>query len=209
MLHDARSLGTSVVYLLDYWERAGTGPVYPHYWNKGDYDIRADLGGEPALMEGIRRLHDEGGKVIMYVEPFIVWKDSRIGKESGARWAGRYPHGHPLGLIAAPGERGQEWPIYDHCYTMVPALREWQDHVIGVAKRLVETYGADGIFLDSFGWQMNLPMRTSLDGRDRWPGEYARGVLELADRVMAAIGPTGSCWWRRRAAPWAATATPA
>jgi hypothetical protein len=210
LLEEARTLGTNVVYLWDYWEGApqsaadvtGAGPLapaHPPYFNKGDYWPRADLGGEAAFKEGIARVHALGGKVILYVEPFIIFWDSHVArfrpaagfKSQGEYLAGRYPTKPPLSLIASVDERGKEWKVYDYCHTMVPAFPDWQAHVLKVVDRLVNQYDADGIFLDSFGWQINWPMRVEALGRelDCWPLDYARGVLALADAVIKKIGP--------------------
>ena len=214
LLSEARSLGTDIVYLWDYWEgtpqvgadASGAGPLaplQPPYFNKGDYIPRADLGGEDALKEGIRRVHALGGKVVLYVEPFIIFCDSYVARfrpnpddrSQGQYLAGRYPTKWPLSVIASHDEQGREWSVYDCYHTMVPALPEWQAHVLKVVDRLVHGYGADGIFLDSFGWQMNWPMRVDYRGPeghrelDCWPVDYARGVLALADKVMQTIGP--------------------
>jgi hypothetical protein len=62
---------------------------------------------------------------------------------------------------------------------------------VAVARQLVD-YGADGIYLDSSGWQWNWPMMNSvmsLSGDRCTPWEYSRAVLELADQVRDAIGP--------------------
>jgi len=49
LLEDARAVGTDVVYLWDYWEASPFAPE-PHYFNKGDYIPRRDLGGASALL---------------------------------------------------------------------------------------------------------------------------------------------------------------
>ena len=214
LLAEAQSLGTNIVYLWDYWEGTHAGadasgagpcapPLHPPYFNKGDYIPRADLGGEDALKDGISRIHVLGGKVVLYVEPFIIFHDSYVARfrpnrgdsNQGQYLAGRYPTKPPLNVIANDDEQGKEWNVYDYCHTMVPALPEWQAHIRKVVERLVHEYGADGIFLDSFGWQMNWPMRVDYLGpsgrqeHDHRPLDYARGVLALADDVMETIGP--------------------
>lgn len=57
-------------------------------------------------------------------------------------------------------------------------------------KRLTGDYNADGIMLDSYGWQMNLPMRTDCHGvrTERWPFRWNSAVLDLMDRVRATMG---------------------
>lgn len=173
ILDDAKRVGTNVVYLWDYWEGALEGGQ-PPYWNKGDYVPRADMGGPEALKSGIARLHAQGGRVILYVEPFIVYRYSALGKKVGEQWAARDPQGK---LYA-------QYPDY---YTMPPTLAAWQEQVTSVAVRLVRDYGADGIFLDSCGWQWNWPCRTRLDDRLASPAEWNQGVLALTDRVRSAI----------------------
>ena len=54
-------------------------------------------------------------------------------------------------------------------------------------ERLVRDYGADGIFLDSWAWQMNRPMQTEAEHVLYTPKQYSQGVLAIADRVRAAI----------------------
>ena len=173
LLEEARMLGTNVVYLFDYWEGTDAGGHGP-YFNKGDYFLRSDLGGEAAFIDGVRALHDAGGRIIVYVEPFIVYHHSEIGRAKGESWTGRWPNGDP------------HTPYADN-WTMVAPFGPWQEHLVSVCERLVCHCGVDGIFLDSYGWRMNYPMRTNEGDRFYTPIAHARGVLQLTDRVRAAI----------------------
>jgi hypothetical protein len=69
--------------------------------------------------------------------------------------------------------------VYEFNHTMVPTLRNWQIHLEKVVDRLANGCGADGIFLDSYGWQMNYPMyvKTLNEEQQLWPVDYAAGVL--------------------------------
>ena len=145
--------------------------------------------------------------MIVYVEPFIIWVDSHVArtrpdpnhpKDQGEYLAGRYPNKAPLDILAPdrlhgvpPNREADEWQIYGQYYhTMVPALPDWQTHVAKVVDRLANGYGVDGVFLDSFGWQMNYPMyvKTLTTELQCWPVDYARGVLTLTDLVRSKIG---------------------
>ena len=172
LLKEARELGTDVVYLWNYWEKANQGePDY--YANKGDYIPRSDMGSVADFKEGIAAVRSAGGKVILYVEPFIIYSHSNLGQTYGGRW----------------DDTRNNPPFYgDRNFTMI-APRPWQDYMVAVALRLTHDYGADGIFLDSSGWQWNWPMQNSEMDHPCTPWEYSRGVLELADRVRDAIGP--------------------
>lgn len=173
LFEEAQELGTKVVYLWNYWEKASDGPT-DYYANKGDYIPREDMGGVAAFKEGIAAIHGQGGRVILYVEPFIIYCQSNIGRSFGESW----------------DDTRINPPFYgDKNFAMIAPFRPWQDYVLAVALRLVHEYGADGIFLDSWGWQWNWPLQNSEMGRPCTPWEYSRGVLELADRVRDVIGP--------------------
>lgn len=173
LLDEAMRLGTNILYLWDYWEGTTEGGR-PPYWNKGDYTPRRDLGGDIALKKGIRRIHEKGGRVILYLEPFIIFEDSQIGKTKGSAWAGR----------TADGVIYHQYP---QNYSMVPCFSPWQNYIVATATRLVRDFDADGIFLDSWGWQMNWEMKTAEEGTVYSLLEYNRGVLELARRVRQSI----------------------
>jgi hypothetical protein len=239
--NEAQELGTNVIYLWDYWRRPT--PVHPEerhqihqrqpdlaYWNKGDYVPRPDLGTEEDFKQAIAEVHEKGGRVILYVEPFIidvdsdvarVWKpawavhdfpsncapDQSWPKKQGEHLAGRFPADPPLHVIAPPHEAGWCWKIYyPYYHTMVPDLAEWQAHLLAVVRRLTHDYNVDGIMLDSYGWQMNLPMRTETLGVviERWPFRWNAAVLDLMDRIRDVMGsnkvllvetPSGPVGW--------------
>ncbi len=173
LLEEALQLGTNIVYLWDYWEGTPQGGR-PPYWNKGDYIPRADLGGPVAFKNGIRQVHERGGRIILYVEPFIIFRYSQCGQENGPPWAGR----------DATGEIYHQYP---QNYSMVSCFRPWQKFIVEKARTLVDDFGADGIYLDSWGWQLNWPMKTAAEGVFYSPLQYSRGVLELAKEVRQAV----------------------
>ncbi len=78
LLDEARKLGGNCIYLVSYWA--------PDYENKGDYEIRTDLGGGAAFKKGVDVVHAKGGHVIVYLEAFIVTRTSNVGRRWGARW---------------------------------------------------------------------------------------------------------------------------
>ncbi len=172
LLQEAQSLGTNIVYLWDYWQGTPEGGR-PQYWNKGDYIPRADLGGAAALKEGIRALHERGGRIIVYVESFILFAYSHIGAEKGDEWAARRAD-------------NSLYDQYPQNYSLPQWLPAWQDYLATITERLVREFDVDGIFLDSLGWQMNWPAKTKQSALHS-PADYSRGVLTIADRVREAI----------------------
>ena len=172
LLQEAQSLGTNIVYLWDYWQGTPEGGR-PQYWNKGDYIPRVDLGGAEALKDGIRALHERGGRIIVYVESFILFAYSHIGVEKGEEWAARRPD-------------NSLYDQYPQNYSLPQWLPAWQDYLASVTERLVREFDVDGIFLDSLGWQMNWPAKTKQSVLHS-SADYSRGVLTIADRVREAI----------------------
>ena len=172
LLGEAQCLGTNIVYLTDYWEGTDQGND-PWWWNKGDFQPRADLGGRDAFIEGINAIQRAGGRVILYLEPFVTYRLSNIAQNAGADWVGLDDSNVAL-------------EEYTRGYSMVAPLDQWRRYVAQTAVRLVGEYGADGVFLDSYAWQMNRPMRCKAGGSYS-ALDYTRGVLDLTQAVRDAI----------------------
>jgi hypothetical protein len=174
LLDQARSLGTSTIYLVDWFEgKPGARPF--NYWmNKGDYIPRLDMGGAAALKDGISALHAKGGRVILYVEGFIINKDSNVGATHGAQWSIMGPNGPP------------EQP-YPGTWKPCPGVEGWLAYVEGVARR-IGGCGADGIFFDSQGFQQGWKCMSRKHGHP--PGDpevFNNGCANLVRRARAAL----------------------
>lgn len=184
VLAEAQAYGTDLILMVHYYQKAAfsqeelesipdAGPK-SHYWNKGDYIIRKDLGGEEAFREGIRKVHEGGGRVLVYVEPYIILQYSEIGRTLGEQWAAR----------SVNGEMDQSYP---YNWTMLPAFAQWRDYIVGICERLVREYDVDGIYLDSLGWQWNHVHWTMAEARLYTPEEYNRGFVLLTDAIRDGI----------------------
>jgi hypothetical protein len=171
LLDEAKSLGTNIVYLFDYWEGVKEGGM-PAYWNKGDYIPRQDLGGEKALQDGISKIHQANGRIILYLEPYIIYYYSSIGKAKGEEWAGRN----------ATGKLDPRWP--DN-YEMVACFPPWQQYLVKLARKVVGDWDADGVYLDSLGWELNWP--SHMLHANYSPKQYSEGVLQMTDEVRKSI----------------------
>jgi Tachylectin/Domain of unknown function (DUF6259) len=192
LLGEAQSLGTNVLYLVDYWDlplECQQQPPAPPYFNKGDYEPRSDLGGPTAFVDGIKEVHRLGGRVLLYVEAFCVYPCSKVGNQNGQAWGGRDLDGQLWGFDKPTKEKPDPPNQVDYPFTfeMVAPFQGWQDYMVSVAERLVGQYGADGIFLDSYAWQMNRPMYNKAENRAYSAQEYSVGVLNLVGRVRESI----------------------
>jgi hypothetical protein len=174
LLGQAKSLGTSTIYLVDWFEGKQGAPPFNYWMNKGDYYPRVDMGGEAGLKAGISALHAQGGRVILYVEGFIMSKESLIGGGGGPRWSIMNPKGPP----AQP---------YPGNWKLCPGAEGWLTYLEGVAGR-IGRYGADGIFLDSQGFQKDWKCVSRTHGHKRNdPEVFNNGCVNLVRRVRTAL----------------------
>jgi hypothetical protein len=174
LLEQARSLGTDTIYIVEWYEgRRGAAPF--NYWtNKGDYAPRLDMGGEPALRRGISALHAQGGRLMLYVEGFIISKESAVGTAHGAAWS----------IIGRNGPLEQPYP---DSWKPCPGAEGWLRHVEDVARR-IGGYGADGIFFDSQGFQMDWKCESRTHShRPGDPQVFNNGCVNLLRRARAAL----------------------
>lgn len=187
MLNKAEAMGTNVLLMVDWYEKATISgednveigkiaSVLTPYWNKGDYIPRSDMGGEEAFKAGIQALHDAGGKLIVYVEPFAVLYFSQIGREKGELWAARNPLGELDATYAG-----------EYTYSMSCAVEEWRNYIVEVCVRLVEEYGVDGIYFDSMGNQWNHSYYTNALGKTSTLQEYNAGFIAMCTETREAI----------------------
>lgn len=174
LLDQAKALGVSTVYLVDWFEGKPGAPPFNYWMNKGDYIPRLDMGGEAGIKEGISALHARGGRVILYVEGFIISKDSNVGKAHGAQWSIIGPQGPP------------EEP-YPGNWKPCPGVEPWLAYIEGVARR-IGGYGADGIFFDSEGFQQDWKCLSKQHGHP--PGDpevFNNGCAHVLRRARAAL----------------------
>ncbi|HIJ74911.1 MAG TPA: hypothetical protein HPP83_12495 [Candidatus Hydrogenedentes bacterium] len=173
LLEQARGLGTDVVYVVDHYGGLEEGGITP-YMNKGDYVPRGDMGGPEAFRRGIAEVHKLGGRVVVYVEPFIVYPRSQVGKANGEAWSIYKLDGTP-------------YEHYRGYFSMDATNPGWQAHLAAVAHRLVAEYGVDGIYLDSYGWQCNWPFTRYNDPTPHSGAEWNQGVLDTLEAVRRAV----------------------
>ena len=140
----------------------------------GDNIIREDLGGAEAMHDGIAGVHRLGLHVTLYVEGYIVYRESDLAKSGKAE---RWPVMHKDGSITGPYTR-------DGFYHMCPGCTDWQDHLAATAARLLRETGADGIRLDSLGFYF-LPCYNPAHNHSS-PFSYNEWMKQLLSKVRAA-----------------------
>lgn len=169
LLEDARKLGCDCIYLVDYWQGG--------YENKGDYVPRSDLGGTEAFKRGVAAVHAKGGRIILYLEAFIISRTSDIGRRSGPDWA-------------MMDERGNFYTYYgrDRFYHMYPGDGSgWTEYLCALAEKMVRDYGVDGFHLDSYGCQWDLMDHNPKHPGASDPAKFNHGAVNLVRTLRERI----------------------
>jgi len=157
LLEEAQRMGTSVLYLTDFWEGVGRcADPYSCWVNKGEYIPRTDFGGSEAFREGIDAVHALDGRVVLYIEPFIIHVDSEAGHAHGPEWS----------MI---DEDGKYYDPYVNNWTLCPDCREWVNYLSDVCFELTDSLGIDGLYFDSYGFQWDWVCHSPI--HDHPPGE--------------------------------------
>ena len=192
LLDRAREFGTDVIMLCDYQVAAKASPMWDEITadvdlseyssgryltpqeNKGDYiHIREDWGGNEAFKAGVAAVHEQGGKVIVYMESFIIYQLSMLAQEMRD-----YAAILPSGYLDA---------TYDDFYSMVASSQEWQDKLAELAVMMVQEYDVDGIFFDSYGCHFNQLFATAESQEFVAIQEYNAQMVVMMERIRTAI----------------------
>ncbi len=175
LLDQAEALGTNTIYLVDYYQGWPEQPRRFFWINKGDYAPRTDLGGAEAFRRGIEAIHARGGRIILYVEGFIISKRSEVGKAHGLEWTIMTPDGPPV----------QPYPGNWHMCSACPG---WIEYLAGVCRRLVGDYGVDGIHVDSYGYQSDWRCVSGEHGHEQGKASvFNDGCVEVVRRLREAM----------------------
>jgi hypothetical protein len=168
LLEEARRLGSDVVYYVPWYE--------DNYVMKGDYRPSPKLGGAEAFRKGIRALHAKGGRILLYLEAFIIHRDSELGRGEGQKWAMRDGGGNPMGYYGR-----------NEYYLMYPGEGSgWADYLAGVCERLAREFEIDGVHLDSYGIQWGLQDHTPGRPNGTNPDKgFNPGAVRLVREVRA------------------------
>lgn len=132
---DRRGFGVCEYYhLFDWAASAKFGRV-------GDYDHYDEIGGLNAFRDAIRRLQKLGVRVGLYFEGYLVDSRSNAGKVHLEEWALRDGSG-----------KMRLWPSSLTEHFVCPWCASWQDYLRRTYARVASETGADGFYIDEFGF---------------------------------------------------------
>lgn len=140
----------------------------------GDNVVREDMGGPEAMREGIAGVHRLGLHATLYIEGYIVHRESELAKSGRAR---RWSVMHRDGSLDGPYTK-------QGFYHMCPGCIGWQDHLVETVSRLLKETGADGVRLDSLGFYY-LPCYNPAHNHET-PFGYNDWIKQLLAKVRKA-----------------------
>ncbi len=154
--------------------------TYGPWMSSGLLGFREDLGGEAAFREGVRKVHEAGRRVAMYVAGYGIRTSSPIFQgDSWKQWAIEHENG-TYNYDYREGEK-------IHGVFVCPGYKPWQDHIISVCKRLART-GIDEIRLDELGFPFKSCYNahhghSSPHDANRWMKDYLHRVRMAMDSI--------------------------
>jgi len=146
----------------------------------GDYQYEPRWGGAEAMRREIQRFHDAGLTAVVYLQSYLVWKHSRLGREHGEEWAARSPDGKPREDWTSPET---DMDVWDFCVGH-PA---YQDYLADTARRLLTETGADGIYLDSAADA--YPCYDQRHGHGDEPAQFSLAALRQVRQALKETHP--------------------
>ncbi len=104
----------------------------------GDYDYNTRWGGLKGLRDEIRKVHQKGGRIILYTLAIGCSDESKIGRVHGAEW----------GRKNKKGEYTRSWIQPGHGYNACCYVKGWQEYLSSRMATVLKETGADGYRLD-------------------------------------------------------------
>ena len=148
----------------------------PAHGRVGQYRPWKYLGGADAFGREIGKVQAMGISVGLYMEGYLVSKQTDIAAKECLGWRMTVPGGKSHSRF------GREY------YYMCPQSPGWRDYLGDACKRAVASSGAEGVYLDELGFGYQYPCDRSDHGHSA-RGNQLRGECELIARVRQSVGP--------------------
>jgi len=151
------------------WHEIPFDTLYPEYFPA-----------KPHFREGVKALQEAGFRVMPYINGRLCDPNSKTWtQEGGEQAAARQEDGKPY-----TEEYGSKVPLNVMCpYTVF-----WQDKIVGIVDRLVNGYGADGVYIDQIGAAHAVRCFNPDHGHSRGGGTFwFDGYRKMLDQVRARL----------------------
>jgi hypothetical protein len=125
--------------------------------------------------KSIEQVKASGVPVGLYIEGYLASLESEIGKAHGKEWE----------IVDSAGKPVRAYSIY----TMCPAVEGWQDHLASVYGRVRDETGADGFYVDQYGYGFAHYNCFSPNHGHDVPASPLKGEGETLAKIRRALGP--------------------
>lgn len=162
--------GVDYVHLFD-WS------LHPQRGRVGDYDPWDHLGGIDNFRSEISRMQMDAIHVGLYLEGYLLSPQSQAAQNHGQSWQMLDSQGEPYTRMG------------DYVYAC-PSNKSWRRHLIACCLRAIEQTGADGIYIDEFGFGWQYPCYQSAHGHEAPSPQIqteAKLLAELREALPAQV----------------------
>lgn len=147
----------------------------PDHGRTGDYTPWKYLGGLEAFQQQVREIQAMKVPVGLYLEGYLIHPTSDIGKAHGKEWQ----------MIR---EDGRPESHYAESYHACPYVKDWQDYLVKTYERVAEQTGANGFYIDQFGFATQYACYNRNHGHPV-PAYNLEGERELTGRIRKIVPP--------------------
>lgn len=159
--------GVDYLHILDW----GLSPTH----GLGDYSPWSSEFTLQDFRKAVEQTQASGVPVGLYIEGYLASLNSEIGKAHGQEWD----------IINQAGKPVRAYGLYSMC----PAIKPWQDHLASVYGRVNSEIGADGYYIDEYGYGFEHFRCYSPNHGHEVPTAPLKGEREVMSKIRKALGP--------------------
>ena len=165
------------------WFETGHDNFYP------DLTVSESMGGEKALREGIQKVHEKGGRVVLYYQGHLIdvntpyFKSGKGWRDARKNYVGQPYYEHYCKYSQSEFNRYYGGRTFA---TACPWCKEWQDLMAEKAE-WIYSLGADGVLFDQLGGMTPAPCFDKNHGHPKASIAFGLGRHKLLRRIREAV----------------------
>lgn len=165
------------------WFDSGHDNFYP------DLTVSESMGGEKALRDGIEKVHEMGGRVVLYFQGHLIdvntpyFMSGEGLKVAGKNYVGQPYYEHYCKYSQSEFNRYYGGRTFA---TACPSSPEWHE-LLAEKADWIYNLGADGVLFDQMGGIIPYPCYDTSHGHEKPSLSFGAGRLKLYDRVRRTI----------------------
>lgn len=165
------------------WFDSGHDNFYP------DLSVSESMGGEKALREGIEKVHEMGGRVVLYFQGHLIdvntpyYTSGEGFKVSGKNYVGQPYFEHYCKYSQSEFNRYYGGRTF---VTACPSSTDWHE-LLAEKAEWIYGLGADGVLFDQMGGIIPYPCFDTTHGHEKPSLSFGYGRLKLYERVRKTI----------------------